>query len=247
MINWDDIINKEFGYLTILGRDEDYITPKGAHYPQAICKCRCGKIKSMIIYPILKEKVVSCGCYHIESARNIGRNNKNYNNYDLSGEYGIGYDCNNNIFLFDLDDYDLIKNYCWNLDSTNNYFKTIHNNKKLYLHRLIMGCNYNDGKIVDHINRERYDCRRKNLRFTTASNNLINQTLRSDNKSGTIGVSWYERDQLWEATIKYQGKIIHLGRFKDIRLAIEARLKGVKEYYNLEYSPQANMIKNLNI
>ena len=35
------------------------------------------------------------------------------NKYDLSGEYGIGYDSNGQKFYFDLEDYDKIKNYCW--------------------------------------------------------------------------------------------------------------------------------------
>ena len=49
MINWDDIINKEFGYLTILGQDEDYITPKGAENllginHSLIARCCNGKV-----------------------------------------------------------------------------------------------------------------------------------------------------------------------------------------------------------
>jgi hypothetical protein len=39
---------------------------------------------------------------------------KKFNQYDLSGSYGIGYCSNtNNPFYFDLEDYDLIKDYCW--------------------------------------------------------------------------------------------------------------------------------------
>ena len=42
---------------------------------------------------------------------------KQYNNYDLSGEYGIGYLFNGEEFYFGLEDYDKIKNYCWYKDS----------------------------------------------------------------------------------------------------------------------------------
>ncbi|WP_368488451.1 hypothetical protein [Clostridium sp. BJN0013] len=36
-----------------------------------------------------------------------------YNTYDLTGEYGIGYDAKGNIFYFDLEDYDRIKDFYW--------------------------------------------------------------------------------------------------------------------------------------
>ena len=36
------------------------------------------------------------------------------NKYDLSGEYGIGWTHNTeHEFYFDLEDYDIIKYYCW--------------------------------------------------------------------------------------------------------------------------------------
>ena len=40
--------------------------------------------------------------------------NNKYNKYDLSGCFGIGYASNNDdLFYFDLEDYNKIKNTCW--------------------------------------------------------------------------------------------------------------------------------------
>ena len=41
------------------------------------------------------------------------------NVYDLSGEYGIGYTLKGEPFWFDLEDYDLIKDYCWHYTQKN--------------------------------------------------------------------------------------------------------------------------------
>ena len=47
---------------------------------------------------------------------------KKHNVYDLSGNVGKGF-IKNEIFLFDKEDFDLIKNYCWYIDNKG-YVKT---------------------------------------------------------------------------------------------------------------------------
>lgn len=61
------------------------------------------------------------------------------NKYDLSGDYGIGYtNRRKNEFYFDKEDYELISQYYWILDSNKNV-TTKENNKRLTMHSLIMG------------------------------------------------------------------------------------------------------------
>jgi hypothetical protein len=81
-----------------------------------------------------------------------------------------------------------------------------------------------------------------NLRIVSASNNVINQTLRSDNKSGVTGVCWFKRRGRWEAYIKVNKKKVNLGYFYKLEDAIVARLKAVKKHDG-EYSPQKHLFE----
>lgn len=79
--------------------------------------------------------------------------------------YGIGYDSKENEFYFDLDDYNVIKDIYWSKNQ-NGYFRGCSNGKEIALHRIIMGVE--DEKLyVDHINHERADNRKNNLRIVT--------------------------------------------------------------------------------
>lgn len=83
------------------------------------------------------------------------------NTYDLSGKYGIGYDMKGNAFYFDLEDYEKIKNFYWALQS-HGYVTGYANQVEVRLHRYVMNCS--DNKEIDHINHNRNDNRKCNLR-----------------------------------------------------------------------------------
>ena len=53
--------------------------------------------------------------------------------------------------------------------------------------------------LVDHINRNTADNRWCNLRLATQSQQTLNTSLRSDNKSGVRGVKWCKRRKKWQA------------------------------------------------
>jgi len=78
-------------------------------------------------------------------------------------------------------------------------------------------------QVVDHPNHKRADNRWSNLREATPQDNQKNQSLRSDNKSGRIGVNWQKREGSWRAQIKVSGKTIHLGQFTLFEDAVAAR------------------------
>lgn len=154
------------------------------------------------------------------------------NQYDLSGEYGIGYTSNGSPFYFDLDDYDRIKNYCWTLNS-DGYIVNVKN--RICLHRLITNCP--SDMFIDHIGGEttRCDNRKQNLRKLTNSQNLMNRGLQKNNTSGVTGVSWNKSRQKWEAHIKFQGKKINLGLYQSIDDAVKVRKEAEKKYFG-EYA-----------
>jgi hypothetical protein len=89
--------------------------------------------------------------------------------------------------------------------------------KNVYMHRLINKTPV--GKQTDHINRNKLDNQRKNLRTVSKSINLHNVGLRSTNTSGYKGVSFDRKRNRWEAYITVYYKKFHLGYFNDIHKA----------------------------
>lgn len=92
----------------------------------------------------------------------------------------------------------------------------------IHLHRAILWCPA--GHVIDHVNRNTLDNRRKNLRIATRSQNLLNSKIPTTNSSGTKGVYWsHHQTKPWRAQIQWKGKTIRLGYFKTIEEASEAR------------------------
>jgi hypothetical protein len=116
------------------------------------------------------------------------------------------------------------------------------------MHRLIMDCV--KGMYVDHINHNRTDNRKKNLRVVTTQQNTMNMLPKTDKYPG---VYWEEDKKRWRAMIKYNYKLIPLGRYKTFEEAkqkrIEAELKYFGEYglYMSEKISKENQIVEPNI
>lgn len=78
-----------------------------------------------------------------------------------------------------------------------------------FLHRVI--CKPGPGKVVDHINGNKLDNRRENLRACTNTENLRNRAMHKNNKAGVKGV--FARGSKFRAQIRSDGKRYHLGTF----------------------------------
>lgn len=72
-----------------------------------------------------------------------------------------------------------------------------------------MGARKRDGKIVDHINRDKLDNRRSNLRFVNASESSSN--VKPHSASGFRGV--YPYRGRWRAKAKLAGEYYSLGTY----------------------------------
>lgn len=82
-----------------------------------------------------------------------------------------------------------------------------------YLHGLIM--RPPPGFFVDHINGNRADNRRENLRIVTKSQNQMNAKKTTRPKTSQFkGVHWGSQHKMWHAKIKKNQKNIFLGLFK---------------------------------
>lgn len=82
----------------------------------------------------------------------------------------------------------------------------------IYMHRQIFG-HVEHGFDVDHIDGDRLNNRRANLRAATRSQNMHNTGVSKRNRSGFKGVSWDSRRRCWLACVN-SNKVPHrLGCF----------------------------------
>lgn len=230
----EDLTGKIFGRLTVLRQADDYISHTGGHYACWMCQCCCQKQTIITVRgsDLKNNKTQSCGCWNVEHT--ILQNKvlkKKYNQYDLSGKYGIGYCSNTNTpFYFDLEDYELIKDYCWYEDINKRGYhsvraRDINTGKDIKLHWLIVG------KMFDHIDLNPLNNRRDNLRAATYRENAQNGPLRKNNTSGVTGVSWSKDKNKWCVYIQINGKKTYLGSFVNKTEAIVTRLRAEQKYY----------------
>lgn len=115
-----DLTGRKFGRLTVLERGAND-NSRGTKW---WCKCECGNKVLVSKHSLMWGLTKSCGCYQKEKSRENGKQNKRYNTYDLSGDFGKGYTSKGEEFWFDKEDYDKIKDYCWYFDKKNGYLYT---------------------------------------------------------------------------------------------------------------------------
>lgn len=98
-------------------------------------------------------------------------------------------------------------------------------------HRIIWKMLYGGEPIqIDHINHDRLDNRKINLRNVTPSENNHNQRLSPRSSSGICGVYWDVPHGKWVARIKVGNTLKCLGYYSDIMDAKQARLEANAKY-----------------
>ena len=144
------------------------------------------------------------------------------------------------IALVDDEDYDrLIAMGKWQCSlgyaTKNVKFNSIHTT--LRMHRVILtkylnldSCNPRLVQ-VDHINGNKLDNRKENLRTCSPSQNSQNRPASKNNTSGYKGVVWHSRSKKWVAKITANGANTHLGCFDDPKLAAKAYNEAAVKLY----------------
>lgn len=102
-------------------------------------------------------------------------------------------------------------------------------NTLILMHRDIM--NAPEGVQVDHINGNKLDNRKENLRLCTIAENSRNRSTQKNNNSGYKGVVWHKPNKKWLTQIRFNGKRIHIGYFTDIHEAAKAYNEKAKELF----------------
>lgn len=200
-----------------------------------ICKCNyngCGNITSIEGHELRTRNRNKCSLH---------RYSCHINEYDTkSFDYGIGYTSNTKKeFLFDLEDYEKIKEFYWR---ENNGYICCHKkfgDKKIMLlmHRLVMDC-VDDNSVIDHINGNKNDNRKSNLRIATYTRNSQNRRNTAlNNSTGFTGIK-NSYNGSYRAYITVNGKNIDLGTYYSFEEAVRKRIKAELEYFG-EFSPSA--------
>lgn len=129
--------------------------------------------------------------------------------------------------LVDEDDYEVLSKSKWSLHSAGYAIRSA-NRKLVYMHRLVTGAK--NGEYVDHINGNKLDNRRGNLRICTCVQNFWNNKVHSK-ATGYKGV-WKNtgKRHRFAAVISVNYKRIYLGNFKTKEEAAKAYNEAAKRY-----------------
>lgn len=150
-------------------------------------------------------------------------------------------------FLFDAEDLPLIESRSWYCDKDGYlvscyYYAGV--KRFVRFHRIVM--NAKPYQCVDHINRNRADNRKQNLRCCEYADNDRYRGLYSTNTSGVAGVYFDSERNKWVASISYNSKRIYIGRFNEKDDAIKARLNKEIELFK-EFAPQRALWEAMNM
>lgn len=135
----------------------------------------------------------------------------------------------------DDDNYEHLSRWKWQLGNRGYPMRACPNSSgkvtTLTIHSVVMG--KKDGFEIDHIDGDKTNNQRSNLRFATRGQNRANSRLGKNNKSGYRGVRL--KDKKWVAQITVLGKNIYLGRF-EIKEDAALAYNSAAEFFHKEFA-----------
>lgn len=140
---------------------------------------------------------------------------------------------NGGFALVDDEDFECLSRHIWRKHIRGYVVRHTSGPVTIWMHREIMELPREDERLIDHINGNRLDNRRENLRIATKSQNCHNQGIQSTSTSGYKGVTWHSgrRVNKWIAQISFNGRRIYLGCFDDIHVAAHEYNKAAIKYH----------------
>lgn len=204
------------------------------------CECLlCGHIQEVPVSSLIRDGRSSCrNCaakLNLIKANEANQNHKYDNNIYIENQDHFVLLIGENKVLFDKEDYDLIKPHVWRIAS--GYACTGHLKETDFtsMHHLIQkrydkNLTFDSRIHTDHINRNKLDNRKQNLRVVSVDDNLKNRGMFRNNTSGCKGVSMV--DGLWRASIGCNNEKYDLGNFENFEDAVMARKKAEDDLWD---------------
>jgi hypothetical protein len=122
-----------------------------------------------------------------------------------------------------------IEGKAWHQDQTGYPTWIPWDHPRRQMHQIVLGVfGRKSGKVVDHINHNRMDNRRENLRVVDRTTNAFHS-----NKYPGAGISFCAKYAKWRAYISYKRKRIHIGSYSDRADAMAARRAAELQYYGV--------------
>lgn len=145
--------------------------------------------------------------------------------------------------IISADDVTKVEMNNWRLDSHGYVIKSIRVNKKtknISLHHVVYK-KPDKGMVIDHINRNKLDNRRENLREVSHSVNSANRKINRSRGSlfkypGVRQIKNYKTGQIYntfEVSIKFKDKCMRTEYYDNLKDAIKARQNMEKEIYGV--------------
>lgn len=123
------------------------------------------------------------------------------------------------VTIVDEEDYERLMRRNWYLSDYG--YAVAHRKDKsrspIRMAREIMNCSV--GMEVDHINRDKLDNRKVNLRVVSKKQNVWNTGPRVTSHTGVKGVGWHKRIGKYHARVNHDGKMYHFGYFDSVHEA----------------------------
>ena len=142
--------------------------------------------------------------------------------------------------LLDKEDCERLKGFRYYLHKKGYAYRFDVNRKAVYLHHDVIG--KQEGKVVDHINGNKLDNRKFNLRHITNRQNILKaQKARARGSSSDFkGVCWNKEAKAWSVNVTSDGKQHHIGFFRDEKVAAYAYNCTAKKLFG-EYAFENNV------
>ena len=223
MLKAEDLKGKRLGDLRIIGKHKQS-NNGGASW---ICQCSCGRKTVLSGYDLFTRKQQNCGAC-------------NYGTYKFYDDYAECVLPTGESFIIDSEDYCLVSKYRW-VSNRSGYFlaSTGERNSHVFLHRMVI--EPPDDMFVDHIDGNKSNCRKSNLRICSQTDNNRNVGVKSNNRCGYKGVYWASDRGKWRTEITVDRKHIHIGSFETAEEAARAYDKCALFYFG-EYAKTNEML-----
>lgn len=203
-------INDVYNRLTVIGDCFHKEGSNGKKKRVVLCRCSCGTELLVEVASLCNGNTKSCGCFKRDTCKSLVSITRKYNTYETDGEVTKVFDDKGNFTLIDTSDIEKIKSYYCFRDNRYGYWSFCKDRVLISMHRFLVDCP--DGLVVDHINHDRSDNRRCNLKICTRGDNRKNQPF--------IGIVFLEHIGKWQASIKNDGTIKYIGVFDTFEEAL---------------------------